>query len=215
MRKAQATQEDNSQKLILSVYDYTGNWVRDYINAGYPVILWDAKVEGDILSGFTQLQIMIEETGLQLYGLFAASPCTDFAASGARWFKEKDRPKLGYEPFESSTELHVALVLIVLHMVDVFKPKKFWVLENPVGRIETLVPEIKPYRKMSFNPCDFGDPYTKKTILWGDFNTNLNKTPVLSLYGSMMHNIAPGPIRAEIRSTTPPGFSRAFFNANR
>jgi len=206
---------DNSGKLIVSMYDYTGNWVRNYIDAGYPVILWDKKIEGDILAGFTRLQIQIEEIGLPVYGLLAACPCTDFAVSGARWFTEKDIAKPGDEPFESSTELHVALVLIVLHMVDRFKPTGFWVIENPVGRIETLVPELKPFRRMSFNPCEYGDPYTKKTILWGQFNSQLRKNPVLPLYGSLMHNVVPGPKRAEIRSTTPPGFSKAFFDANR
>lgn len=203
-----------SEKLIVSIYDFTGNWVRDYINGGYPTMLWDAKVEGDIMEGLTRLQIQIEETRLSVYGLFAACPCTDFASSGARWFKDKDMPNPGYEPFESSTEVHTALVYIVLHMVDIFKPS-FWVIENPVGRIESLVPELKPYRKMSFDPCDFGDPYTKKTILWGEFNDKLKKTPVLNLFGSMMHKVAPGPTRAEIRSATPRGFSKAFFEANR
>lgn len=202
--------DDNSDKLILSLYDYTGNWVQDYIDAGYPVLLWDKLVEGDILEGFSWLVSQIEDSGLQVYGLLAAAPCTDFAGSGARWFKEKDRPKSGFEPFESSTEMHIALVLIVLHLVDLFKPS-FWVLENPVGRIERLVPEIKPFRKMSFDPCDFGDPYTKRTVLWGRFNTLLKYTPVLSLFGSMMHKIAPGPKR----STTPRGFARAFFEANK
>lgn len=203
-----------NDRLIISIYDFTGNWVQDYIKAGYPVMLWDKIVEGDILEGLSWLIQQIEETGLKVYGLFAACPCTDFAVSGARWFREKDTSKPGFEPFESSTELHVALVLIVLHLVELLKPE-FWVIENPVGRIEALVPEIKPFRKMSFNPCDYGDPYTKKTVLWGEFNHHLIRTPVMPLYGSLMHNIPPGPDRAKIRSTTPRGFSKAFFNANR
>lgn len=204
----------NSEKLIISIYDYTGNWVQDYIKSGYPVILWDYKVEGCILEGFSRLLIQIEETELQVYGILAACPCTDFASSGARWFSSKDQPAPGYEPFINSTEKHIALVHIILHLVDLCKPK-FWVIENPVGRIERLVPEIKPYRKLSFNPCDFGDPYTKKTILWGDFNADLKKMPVLPLYGSLMHKIAPGPDRQAIRSSTPRGFSHSFFNSNK
>lgn len=204
-----------NERLIISIYDYTGNWVQDYISAGYPVMLWDKKVEGDILEGFSWLLMQIEATGLDVYGLLAACPCTDFAVSGARWFAEKDKPKSGFEPFDNTTELSIALVEIVLHMVDLIKPKGFWVIENPVGRIETLVPAIKPFRRMSFQPLDFGDPYTKKTILWGEFNDKLVKKPALNLYGSMMHNLWPSDSRAELRSTTPRGFSKAFFNANR
>ena len=202
-----------NNKLIVSLYDYTHTWSDPYIKAGYPVMLWDKKVEGCILEGFSYLMQQIEDTGLQVYGVLAAVPCTDIAGSGARWWKEKDKPAPGYFPFDSTTELSTALVEITLHFVDLFKPK-FWTLENPVGRMETLVPEIKAYRKMSFDPCDFGDPYTKKTILWGEFNTDLKKVPVLPLYGSLMHSIPPSDKRQEIRSVTPKGFSNAFFQAN-
>ncbi|KAA2245513.1 DNA cytosine methyltransferase [Chitinophaga agrisoli] len=204
---------DIHNRLIISLYDFTGNWVKDYIDAGYPVMLWDKKIEGDILEGFSKLLSEIEDTGLKVHGVFAACPCTDFCASGARWWAAKDEPQTGYEPFESPTELSIFLVLIVLHFVDIVKPK-FWVIENPKGRIEKLIPELIPYRRMGFNPCDFGDPYTKYTILWGEFNQHLSGQSALPLYGSLMHNIGPSAKRAEIRSTTPRGFARAFFEAN-
>jgi len=203
-----------SKRLIISIYDFTGNWVKPYINAGYPVMLWDKKVEGDILEGFSWLLTQIEETGLQVYGILGACPCNDFASSGARWFEGKDKPTPGYEPFDNTTELSIALVQIVLHLVDLLKPK-FWVIENPVGRIERLNEELKPYRNYSFDPHDFGEPYPKKTILWGEFNNNLVKTPVLPLYKEYIHNQPPGEKRAEIRSATPAGFAKAFFQANR
>ncbi|MCK4817511.1 hypothetical protein KA005_17205, partial [bacterium] len=42
----------------------------------------------------------------------------------------------------------------------------FWALENPVGRLVHYLGKPKMY----FDPCDYGDPYTKKTCLWGKFN---------------------------------------------
>ncbi|MFP4453993.1 MAG: hypothetical protein ACLFPI_11600 [Desulfobacterales bacterium] len=199
---------------LLSIYDYTGNWARPYIKAGWRVLLWDGQVEGDILEGFTKLHMMVEkENGGKIDGLLAAPPCTAFSASGARWWKEKDAIGSGQYPFNSFTEHMAALTLIVLELVNLFKPD-FWALENPVGRIERMIPEISPYRKMSFNPCDYGDPYTKKTILWGDFNENLKKSPVKPVEGSKMHRLPAGPDRARLRSATPSGFARAFFKAN-
>ncbi len=203
-----------NDKLIISIYDYTGAWAEPYIKAGYPVMLWDKKKEGDILEGFSSLLMEIEETGLQVYGLLFAPPCTDFASSGARWWKDKDKKTADLIPFDTQTELSMSLVLICLHLVSIVKPH-FWVLENPVGRIETIVPELKPFRKMTFNPSDFGDPYTKKTILWGNFNSNLQKKYVLALMGSLMHKTPPSKKRQEIRSATPKGFARAFFEANK
>jgi hypothetical protein len=210
------------QRLILSLYDYTGKWAEPYINAGYPVMLWDKKTEGDILEGLSWLIMQIEETGYNVYGILAAPPCTDFAVSGARWFKEKDKATKGYEPFDSTTELSIALVEIVMHLVDILKPI-FWVIENPVGRIETLVPSIKKHRKFSFDPCDFGDAYTKKTILWGEFNTNLKRNPVEPVMyecGGKKSSWIWAKLGGKsektkaLRSVTPTGFANAFFEAN-
>jgi hypothetical protein len=64
-----------------------------------------------------------------------------------------------------------------------------------------------------FDPADYGDPYTKRTCLWGRFNAPY-KTPVAATEGSKMHRMAPSPERAAKRSETPAGFARAFFEAN-
>jgi hypothetical protein len=45
------------------------------------------------------------------------------------------------------------------------------VLENPVGRIQRLTSLPKP--TLTFQPHNFGDPYTKRTLLWGDFQAEL------------------------------------------
>lgn len=92
----------------------------------------------------------------------------------------------------------------------------FWVIENPISRIHTLVPEIgKP--KMYFNPCDFGEPYTKKTALYGKFNTNLKMNKVEPTEGSKMHRLYGGKSERtkELRSVTPLGFAQAFYEANK
>ncbi len=43
---------------------------------------------------------------------------------------------------------------------------KFWCLENPIGRLVNYLGKPKMY----FHPYEYGDPYTKKTCLWGQFN---------------------------------------------
>jgi hypothetical protein len=191
------------ERLIISIYDYSGAWSEPYVRAGYPVIRWDKKIEGDILTDDAWREL----TGHRdyVYGLLAAPPCTYFASSGARWWDRiPDADLMGM----------VALAQFVLILKEQYDNLVFWGLENPVGRIERLIPELKPYRRMSFDPCDFGDPYTKKTILWGEFNERLYKTPVLPLYGSMMHKIPGGAMQAERRSATPAGFANAFYQVN-
>lgn len=191
------------ERLIISLYDYSGTWSEPYVQAGYPVQRWDKKVEGDILT--EQAFKTLTEHSEYVYGLLAAPPCTFFAASGARWWAGITDDDL--------TEM-IALAQLVLILKEQYDNLVFWSLENPVGRIEKLIPELVAYRTMSFDPCDFGDPYTKKTILWGEFNAQLKKTPVEPVLGSLMHNIPGGKKQAERRSMTPPGFSRAFFDAN-
>ena len=82
-------------------------------------------------------------------------------------------------------------------------------LENPVGRLRDYLGAPR----MAFDPADYGDPYTKRTLLWGDFREPL-KRPVEAVEGSKMHRLPPSPDRAARRSVTPSGFSRAFFEAN-
>jgi len=96
-----------------------------------------------------------------------------------------------------------------LRIVLISEPT-FWCLENPVGRLNKWIGQPVMY----FNPCDYGDPYTKKTALWGKFNIP-EKNPVEPTEGSKMHLIPPCENRQELRSITPPGFARAFFEANR
>ena len=65
---------------------------------------------------------------------------------------------------------------------------------------------------MSFDPCEYGDDYTKKTLLWGDFNPPLKRKAVPSA-GSKMHRMG-GKDKQAMRSVTPAGFARAFFESN-
>lgn len=217
------------ERLIISLYDYTGEWAKPYMDAGYPVMLWDKKIEGDILEHFSTLLIQIENSGLYPYGFLFAPPCDDFAVSGARWYAGKDAAKPSKNDCWNDVEYSKSLVLLCLHIVDLFPGVNFWALENPVGRIETLIPELKPHRKMLFNPCDYGDAYTKKTILWGQFNSNLKRNPVEPQFveyikkdGSITR-FAPqfgktggkSEKTKSIRSKTPAGFALAFFEVNK
>jgi hypothetical protein len=216
-------------RFIVSIYDATGNWPAEYIQNGYGVILWDYKYEGDILAGFTRLVLFIKEAieaGYHLAGCLFAPPCTHMAGSGARWWELKDKQSPADGDVWNEVEYHKAYIEICLHLVQLFKPmfpKLWWALENPIGRLETLLPHFKQYRSMTFNPCDYGDAYTKKTILWGEFNTDLPKTPVKPVMyelngkkGSYMWAKLGGKSERTkaLRSATPMGFAKAFYQAN-
>jgi hypothetical protein len=191
----------NLDKTILSLCDFSGAWSEPYRAAGYNVVQVDLKHGDDVR--------LFPFPG-RVHGILAAPPCTAFAGSGAQWWPAKDA--------DGRTLDGLALIDACLRIVAVSNPV-WWALENPVGRLRRWIGPPA----MTFNPCDYGDPYTKKTQLFGRFNTNLPKSPVEPVMierggkrGSWMWaNLGGKSERTkDLRSMTPPGFARAFFAAN-
>ena len=201
-------------KTLLSLYDYSGNWSYPFAAAGWNVVLWDIKHEADNFTTFSDIgdacaefihEHIFDNYGM-VDGILIAQPCTEFAVSGARWFKQKDE--------DGRTEAAVELVYQSLRIVNLCKPD-FWALENPISRIHKLVPELGD-PAMYFQPWHYGDPYTKKTALWGNFNTNLIRNEVEPTEGNRTHQFAGNSANGkEKRSETPMGFAQAFFEANK
>ena len=192
-----------SPKVLLSLFDYSGQWSAPFAEIA-EVIRVDIKSGTDILQwDYRQIENVV--------GILAAPPCTDFSVSGAQYWPAKDA--------DGRTEKSVLLVKKTMEIIDYFSPK-FWAMENPVGRIDKVVPELKNKRLLSFNPCDYGDPYTKKTILWGQFNPMLVKSPVAPIracsQGSWLQTLGGKSEKTKgLRSVTPPGFAKAFFEAHK
>lgn len=183
---------DNSEKIILDLCGGTGAWSRPYKEAGYDVRVITMPCD-DVR--------LLEAIKRDVHGILAAPPCDHLAGSGARWWAEKGEKKL----LES-----LSIVDACLRAVAVYTPY-WWALENPVGRLSRYLGTPDMY----FNPCDFGDPWTKKTCLWGNFIIP-KKHPITPVPMSENHiwRMPPGPQRKIIRSITPPGFAKAFFEAN-
>ena len=188
---------DNSQKIILDLCGGTGAWSKPYADAGYDVrniTLPDYDVRW---FGFLNMSV---------YGILAAIDCTDFAGSGAQYWTIKDADG---RTLESLSVLDACCRIILFHN------PVFWCIENPVGRL----PRFLGKPKMYFNPCDFGDPYTKKTCLWGKFNIP-EKNPVEPIrvckQGSWVQKLGGKSEKTKrLRAITPPGFTRAFFEVNK
>lgn len=198
---------DNAQYTVLSLFDRSGEWSKPYEEAGYNVIRFDIQDDaelGDVMNFSVEFFTENFDIG-EVYAILAACPCTDFASSGARWFKDKDA--------DGRTEASKELVFQTMRTIEYFRPN-IWALENPVGRIERLTG--LPKARMTFEPHHFGAPYTKKTILWGNFNPDLPTANVEPTEGSKMHTKYGGKSLAtkNARSETPEGFSYAFFMAN-
>ena len=174
--------------IILDLCGGTGAWSKPYKDAGYEVVIVDVDQD-----------VRLFHTTAKIHGILAAPPCTHLAGSGARWWAEKGQDAL----LESLSIVDACLRIVLLTQ------PKWWCLENPVGRLVHFIGKPKMY----FDPCEYGDAYTKKTCLWRDFNEPV-KNPVEPTEGSKMHKIWGEGDGKMLRSITPPGFSQAFFVAN-
>jgi hypothetical protein len=199
-------------KTILHLCADIGSDSQPYADAGYNVV----KVGKNI--GVENYH----PTG-NVYGIIANPVCTEFSV--AKGFHVKG-------DYESGMRM-------VNHCLRIIKQCSpvFWVLENPAtGKLKDFLG--KP--AMSYEPWMFGDPWTKKTALWGKFNA---PAPLYSRWEQVPKNdrlyIRPGRPKPSMaflhksaikhipslqrfnvsddmsfRSLCPQGFARAFFEAN-
>lgn len=174
-------------RLILDLCAGSGAWSAPYVDAGYLVLRVDLPEDVRLY----------HHAAHRVHGILAAPPCRVFAASGARWQRTQA------EMLEALSVVDACLRMVAIHNPD------WWALENPVG---TLRRWLGP-PTMRFDPADYGDAWTKRTLLWGRF-TLPKPLAVLPEGPNPIHRMAPSPDRAARRAVTPAGFARAFFDAN-
>lgn len=193
------------QKIAISCFDYTTTMMQPWADAGYLCYCVDMQHPpgetrtGNVVRVGADMMHWLPPRGEISFAAFFP-PCTDVAVSGARWFRDKGLGKLigALTLFKRSVDLAELIGAPYL-------------LENPVSTVSSY------WRKPdhSFDPCDYGDPYTKKTCLWtGGGFVMPPKARVEPTEGSKMHHLPPSAERANLRSATPMGFARAVFEAN-
>ena len=194
-------------KIILDLCGGTGAWSKPYKDAGYDVRLVTLP-DGDV---------MTYSPPKNVYGILAAPPCTMFSLARTRAKTPRDF-RLGMKVVSACERIIRECRYEPQYRKD--GSLVFWALENPMGFLRQFIG--MPY--MTFHPHDYGDPYTKTTDLWGYFNEP-KKNPI-ALTAKQIHegkqNSRKLPSISEItsssqsakRAITPPGFAKAFFEAN-
>jgi len=223
---------ENAHKVIVSLCDYSGRWPSEYISQGYTVAQFDLKLGDDCtdvsrtLSDINEALLTANFEGRRfcapevdrayVAGVLAAPVCTDFSVSGAQYWAKKDQ--------DGTTAKSLLLVDSCKAIIDACSPD-FWAIENPVGRLKTLRPQlpfVAWFQPHNFALLDASDEsrYTKKTGLWGvlkmpDLTTH-NAEPVRACaQGSWLQKLGGKSERTkELRSMTPLGFAVAFAQAN-
>lgn len=181
-------------RLILDLCGGSGAWSRPYRQAGYRVRIIDPRRGTDIRR---------YRPPLDVWGILAAPPCTEFSVSGSRYWKIKPQYKLRH-----------ALILVkhVERIIEEANPT-WWALENPVGRLQDYIGRWK----YTFQPWQYGDEYFKRTCIWGTADRpepTVFVAPKRTPETEWVHHLPPSKDRARLRSITPLGFATAFFRAN-
>lgn len=207
-------------KIILDLCGGTGAWSKPYRDNGYDVRVITVP----------DFDVLTYKPPENVYGILAAPPCTMFSiARNDTTAKEKRDMRKGMET------VNACLRIVHECMYDnyrVGKGLKFWALENPhSGYLKRFI-GMPPF---IFDPSEYGDKHTKKTAIWGMFNQPKKTTKVTTLKGDennyvknvekyfdeMKHLIPEGyrektglSMRTVVRSITPQGFAKAFFESN-
>lgn len=196
---------ENKDKIILHLCADIGSDSQPYKDSGYDVRLIgrDIGVEN-------------YHPPNNVYGIIANPVCTMFSIA-------RTNAKIPRNMKEGMFLVKACLRIIwesQYYMVAKHIPHKlkFWCIENPgSGYLKNYLG--KPV--YSYHPYQYGEDYTKLTSLWGMFNIPKETTPnnpkpkgrsIKQIFPKM--NYGNKEELMHIRSITPTGFAKAFFEAN-
>jgi hypothetical protein len=168
-----------AERTILDLCAGSGAWSQPYLDAGYNV--------RRVTLPDTDVRTFRPPTSV--HGVLCAPPCTEFSLA-----------KNGHQrDFIAGMACVNACMRIILQCSP-----QWWSLENPQGMLGRFLGTPTDW----FQPWHFGDPWTKRTCLWGSF-TLPERGPYVEPIGSHPHFGNP-----DRWAETPTGFARAFFRAN-
>jgi hypothetical protein len=172
---------------VISLYDYTGEALRPWAEAGYECFAYDIqhdydplRVEGNIKYVYadlyrhnTLMDIFVRHGADNVAFLSAFPPCTDLAGAGALHWKKKAKANPHFQ-IEAAGRLKEAAIL-----AEAFRCPFY--IENPNGAVPKLwrKPDYRfdPYQYGGYLPEDDEHPrypevipprdaYRKRTCLW-------------------------------------------------
>lgn len=233
-----------TEGIVLSLYDFTGEALKPWAEAGYTCYAFDIQHDGWKIEGFgkgggsihyRKADLHDQETLNAIQSEFSSRPvvfamafpvCTDMAVSGSAHFKRKAETN---PFFQADAVGHVTAVARMFNGMAV--P---YFIENPVSVLATKWRKPDYY----FHPYQFGeylddheavhprwpdyiadrDAYTKKTCLWtgGGFRMP-SKLPTCKPTGYSTQHLKLGgksQRTKDIRSATPRGFAKAVYEYN-
>lgn len=207
-------------KIILDLCGGTGSWSKPYKEAGYDVrviTLPDYDVldiefnePGATIELYNNNEKMLDVVHLMdIHGILAAPVCTMFSLA-------RTTAKTPRDFNEGMKLVKKCLEIIWFVRSHKYSNLKFWALENPKGFLRQFLG--KP--AFEFKQWEFGNEGIKPTDIWGYFNLpikTVNQRPegLTKKFPNGRTNFSKWSATATKRAITPPGFAKAFFEANK
>lgn len=205
---------------VLLLCNLTMNFAEPWLEGGYRVVMVDPqhgetmsrgaieRIAGTIAQAMPRLGEIIRTERVVFVAGFP--PCTDVAVSGARWFEAKRKA----DPY---FQAKAAIVAEQCRTIGELSGAP-WFWENPVS----VFSQIFGKPDHTFHPHHYtkycaDDNYTKLTTLrvgGGFVMPEPAKDETLGAPDDRIHKAPPSDERANFRSATPRGFSRACYLAN-
>lgn len=198
--------KENKDKIILHLCaSEFGSDTLDYKNAGYDVRYVDKTVG-----------VENYHPPKGVYGIIANPPCTMFSIARTRAATPRN--------LEEGMRLVKECLRIIweAQFEDLGNSRtlslKFWAIENPGSG---LLRNFMGKPAFEYSPSQFGDNFSKRTALWGNFTP-----PIRPLFYNQIpknmdvaHKFTPmsepdRQKRTDLRSIASPYFTKAFFAAN-
>ena len=226
--------------IVLSLYDFTGEALRPWAEAGYTCYAYDIQhpVEGrkegninylhaDLHNIESLFEILEVHQGEDVVFAMAFPVCTDMAVSGAAHFARKA---------EADPLFQDKAVTYAMWCAELFEDLRVpYFIENPVSVLATKwrKPDhrFQPYEYGGYIPDDQAehprwpeyiaarDAYPKKTCLWTGGGFTMPEPKPVDVVGgySTQHLKLGGKSQRtkDIRSATPRGFAIAIYESNK
>jgi len=208
--------------IVISLFDYSGEMVEPWLNAGYDCYIVDIQHpnnwENDHITQEGNLfRVKYDLTRPWLppfdikdvHMLFSFSPCDHLAYSGNRWHRGKGLRSLAEGVTLFATSVEMAEWIGCPYMI-----------ENPESKIETHWRKYDyDFHPAHYNGKEPNDNYRKHTCIWAGNGfimprRDMNIDMFEDIPDDRIHKATPGEDRANFRSATPKGFATAVFEAN-
>lgn len=151
------------RQIILDLCGGTGSWSKPYQEAGYDVRIITLP-EYDVRTYIPPENV---------YGILAAPPCTEFSLLNCK-----------AEPRKRDEVAGMEIVNACMRIINQCNPH-FWALENPRGHLRKYL----GVPKLNFQPWFYGDPWTKATDIWGNFNIPKRKFEIGLMFQSWIYTL--------------------------